>query len=174
MEKEKKVSESVSKIARVMMPTDANLAGNVFGGTILKMVDEVSGLVALRHCNMNVVTASIEHTDFLWPVHIGDLLTLDAKMTYVGNSSMEVLVNVNAEDLMTGEVHHAGDSIVTLVALDRDGHPSRVPRLTLETEEERILFAEGDARRKQRELRAKKRIDAQTAHTEPKSDGSQK
>ena len=136
-----------------MMPTDANIAGNVFGGTILKRVDEVCGLVAVRHCNSNVVTASIEHMDFLWPVHIGDLLSMDARLTSVGRSSMEVMVRVTSEDLVTGETHYAGDSIVTLVALDRDGHPTEVPRLLLETDEEKKLFEEGEERRKSREQR---------------------
>ncbi len=154
MNRAKKVSDSASHIARVMMPTDANIAGNVFGGTILKMIDEVSGLVAVRHCNSNVVTASIEHMDFLWPVHIGDLLSMDAKMTYVGRSSMEVIVRVNSEDLFTGETHYAGDSTVTLVALDRDGHPTEVPRLILETEEDRKLAADAEARKKMREQRS--------------------
>lgn len=153
----KKVSDSASHIARVMMPTDANMAGNVFGGTILKMIDEVSGIVAVRHSNMNAVTASIEHMDFLWPVHIGDLLSMDARLTYVGRSSMEVKVDITSEDLRTGERHLAGESIVTLVALDRDGHPAEVPRLILETEEQKQLFAEGEARRKLRMERAKKR-----------------
>lgn len=153
----KKISDSESHISRVMMPTDANIAGNVFGGTILKMIDEVSGLVALRHCNSNVVTASIEHMDFLYPVHIGDLLTLDAKLTYVGNSSMEVAVNVTAENLITGESHSAGDSLVTMVALDRDGHPRPVPKLVLVNDQERKAFAEGDERRKKRQERALKR-----------------
>ncbi len=151
--KTKRVSESASHIARVMMPTDANIAGNVFGGTILKMIDEVSGLVAVRHCNSNVVTASIEHMDFLWPVHIGDLLSMDAKLTYVGRSSMEVMVSVTSEDLVSGDKHYAGDSVVTLVALDRDGHPTEVPRILLETDEERKLSAEGEQRRKLREQR---------------------
>jgi acyl-CoA hydrolase len=151
--KTKRVSESASHIARVMMPTDANIAGNVFGGTILKMIDEVSGLVAVRHCNSNVVTASIEHMDFLWPVHIGDLLSMDAKLTYVGRSSMEVMVSVTSEDVVSGDKHWAGDSVVTLVALDRDGHPTEVPRILLETDEERKLSAEGEQRRRLREQR---------------------
>ena len=150
----KRGSDSASHIARVMMPTDANIAGNVFGGTILKMIDEVSGLVAVRHCNSNVVTASIEHMDFLWPVHIGDLLSMDGRIMYVGRTSMEVIVRVTSENLLTGESHYAGDSIVTLVALDRDGHPTEVPRLILETDEDRRLAAEGEKRRRQREKRS--------------------
>ncbi|MEM3852311.1 MAG: acyl-CoA thioesterase [Methanomassiliicoccales archaeon] len=151
------MQDSASHIARMMMPTDANIAGNVYGGTILKMIDEVSGLVAIRHCNMNVVTASIEHMDFLWPVHIGDLLSMDARLTYVGRSSMEVKVEVTSEDLRTGERHYAGDSIVTLVALDRDGHPAEVPRLILETDEDKKLFQEGEERRKMRQARSARR-----------------
>ncbi len=156
---DKKISDSESHISRVMMPTDANIAGNVFGGTILKMIDEVSGLAAIRHCNSNVVTASIEHMDFLYPVHIGDLLTMDAKLTYVGTSSMEVLVRVTAENLITGDTHSAGDSLVTLVALDRDGHPRQVPRLVLLTDQEKRMFAEGEERRKRRVERTKARKD---------------
>ena len=157
MNRTKKVADSASHIARVMMPTDANLAGNVFGGTILKMIDEVSGLVAVRHCNSNVVTASIEHMDFLWPVHIGDLLSMDAKLSYVGRSSMEVIVRVTSENLVKGDSHYAGDSLVTLVALDRDGHPTEVPRLVFQSDEEKKLAAEGEARRKLREQRASER-----------------
>lgn len=153
----KKVGDSTSHIARVMMPTDANIAGNVFGGTILKMIDEVSGLVAVRHCNSNVVTASIEHMDFLWPVHIGDLLSMEGRITYVGRSSMEVMVRVTSENLVTGESHYAGDSVVTLVALDRDGHTKEVPRLDLVTDEEKRLFAEGQKRRTLREQRGAER-----------------
>ncbi len=157
MNRTKKVSDSASHIARVMMPTDANIAGNVFGGTILKMIDEVSGLVAVRHCNSNVVTASIEHMDFLWPVHIGDLLSMDARLSYVGRSSMEVIVRVTSENLVKGDSHYAGDSLVTLVALDRDGHPTEVPRLVFQSDEEKKLAAEGEVRRKLREQRAVER-----------------
>lgn len=161
LDRAKRVAESKSHIARVMMPTDSNLAGNVFGGTILKMIDEVSGLVAVRHCNSNVVTASIEHMDFLWPVHIGDLLSMDAKLTFVGRSSMEIMVRITSEDLLTGESHYAGDSIVTLVALDRDGHTMEVPRLILETDEEKRLAEEAAERKKLREKRNAERTPGQ-------------
>ncbi|MCL5680595.1 MAG: acyl-CoA thioesterase [Candidatus Thermoplasmatota archaeon] len=153
---ERKVSESESVISRVMMPPDANLAGNVFGGSILKMIDEISGIVATRHCRRNVVTASIEHMDFLYPVHIGNLVTLKARMNFVGRTSMEVGVKVYAENLENGDLNFTGNAIITLVSLDESGRPVEVPRLIVETEEDKALFQEGHERWLNRNERQKK------------------
>ena len=137
-------------VARVMMPQDANLAGNVFGGTILKFVDEVAYVVATRHVRANVVTASLDQTSFLSPVHIGDLLTLRASVNAVWRSSLEIGVRVEAEDPKTGDVRHTGSSYLTIVALDSSGQPCQAPDLILETDEDRRRHEEACLRREQR------------------------
>ena len=144
------ISESKAVLARVMMPQDANMSGNVFGGTILKMVDEISFVSATRHARTNVVTASLDKMDFHSPVHIGDLVTLYSIVNAAWHSSMEVGVKVTAENVRTGEVRHTGSSYLTVVALDRDGKPTEVPELILETEEDARRNAEANERRKRR------------------------
>ena len=146
----RKVSESRTVVARVMMPQDANLAGNVFGGTILKFVDEVAYVVATRHVRSNLVTASLDRTSFLSPVHIGDLLTLRASVNAVWRSSLEIGVRIEAEDPRTGDVRHTGSSYLTIVALDSSGRPCEAPGLILETDEDRRRNEEADRRRERR------------------------
>ncbi|MEM0167814.1 MAG: acyl-CoA thioesterase [Thermoplasmatales archaeon] len=155
MEEEKSPRESEAVISRVMLPPDANVAGNVFGGTILKMIDEISGIVATKHCRRNCVTANIDHIDFVYPVHIGDLVELRGRLNFVGNSSMEVGVEVFAENLETGDINFTGRALVTLVALDDSGKPVPVPRLKLENDEDRKLFNEGLKRYEERKQRLK-------------------
>ena len=104
----RKVSESRTVVARVMMPQDANIAGNVFGGTILKLVDEICYVVATKHARTNIVTASVDSMRFLSPVHVGDLLTLKADVNAVWHTSMEIGVRIEAEDPRTVEVRHTG------------------------------------------------------------------
>ena len=152
---EKTPRESESSISRVMLPPDANVAGNVFGGTILKMVDEIAGIVATKHCRRNCVTANIEHIDFIYPVHIGDLLEMKGRMNFVGRSSMEVGVEVFAENLETGDVNFAGRATVTMVALDDSGKPVEVPHLKLESAEDTSLFNAGQERYNERSKRVK-------------------
>jgi len=137
-------------MTRIMMPVDANVLGNVFGGAILKLVDELAAVVAFRHARKNVVTASIDRVDFHSPVYVGDLLSLKAGLNYVGRSSMEVGVRAEAENPLTGEVRHTGTCHLTYVALDEEGKPAPVPRLRVETEEERRRFEEAERRRKRR------------------------
>jgi len=134
--KERKVSDSRTVVARVMMPQDANVAGNVFGGSILKMVDEIAYVAATGHARTNVVTASVDRMSFLSPVHVGDLLTLKANVNAVWRSSMEIGVRVEAMNPRTGEVRHTGSSYLTVVALGPDERPSPVPALVLETDED--------------------------------------
>ena len=144
------VSESKAVLARVMMPQDANMSGNVFGGTILKMVDEISFVSATRHARTNVVTASVDKMDFHSPVHIGDLVTLYSIVNAAWHSSMEVGVKVTAENVRTGEVRHTGSSYLTVVALDENGKPTEVPELILETDEDARRNREANERRKRR------------------------
>lgn len=135
----------------VMMPYDANYQGNVFGGTIIKHVDLIAGLVAKRHAGFaNVVTASIDRMTFLKPVFIGNALILSARINYVKRSSMEVEVTVEAEDLDRGTRLLTGTAFVTMVAIDRYGKPTGVPMLVLENDDDKKRFAEGDARMRAR------------------------
>jgi len=129
------------------MPMDANVAGNVFGGTILRLIDEVGSIVAFRHARSNVVTASIDSMDFHSPVYIGDFLRLIASVNYVHRTSMEIGVRVEAENPITGERRHTGTCYLTYVALDKDGKPKPVPGLTPETADEKRRWEEGRIRR---------------------------
>lgn len=131
----------------MMLPSDANPMGNVFGGTILKHVDLVAGLVAQRHAgHANAVTASIDRMTFLKPVYIGNALILNARINYVRRSSMEVEVSIEAENLNDGTKVRAGTAFVTMVALDKAGRPTEVSPLMLENAEDKRRFREGEAR----------------------------
>lgn len=133
-----------------MFPEHANPAGNVFGGEILRQIDLVAGLVAQRHARANTVTASIDRVDFLKPVYVGSALVLNARLTYVGKSSMEVEVKVESEDLVKGTRTITGTAFVTAVALDKRGKPVPVSSLDLITDEDRKKFEQGKRRMEQR------------------------
>ena len=150
VKKRHSVSESKTSVARVMMPQDANLAGNVFGGAILKMVDEVAYVSGTKHARCNVVTASVDKMTFLSPVRVGDLVTMRANVNAVWHTSMEVGVRVEAEDPATGEVRHTGSSYLTLVALDKNGRPTSIPKLVMVTEEDHRRNREAMRRRARR------------------------
>jgi acyl-CoA hydrolase len=139
--------ESESMTTIIMLPSDANPRGNVFGGVIIKHVDLVANLVASRHArHVNTVTASIDKMTFLKPVYIGNALILSARLNYVKRSSMEVEVKVEAEDLDMATRVSTGTAFVTVVALDKYGKPTVVPSLILTTEDDRKRFREGEFR----------------------------
>ncbi|MCI4361991.1 MAG: acyl-CoA thioesterase [Thermoplasmata archaeon] len=140
------VAHSRSTVVRLMVPSDANFMGNIFGGTILAEVDRVAFVTATRHAGANCVTASFDRVDFIAPVHVGDLAEFVATVTFVGRSAMEVWVEVRAEDLRGGPRRLVGNAYVTLVALDDDGRPRSVPGLTLSTDAERRRFQDGERR----------------------------
>jgi len=145
----KSPNDSKAQMTVVMLPSDANPEGNVFGGVILKHIDLIAVLVAKRHARTNIVTASIDRVNFLKPVFIGNALILTARLNYVGRSSMEIEVKVEAEDLEKGRKILTGTAFIT-VALGKNGKPTEVPRLLFETEEDKWKFAEGEARMAQR------------------------
>ncbi|NAL76915.1 acyl-CoA thioesterase [Nitrososphaera sp. AFS] len=140
-------NDSKSETTIMMLPSDANPKGNVFGGVILKHIDLIAGLVAKRHAgHANVVTASIDRVAFLKPVFIGNALILSARLNYVKRSSMEVEVIIMADDLDSGERTLTGTAFVTVVALDDAGKPVKVTPLILRTEDDRRRFLEGESR----------------------------
>jgi uncharacterized protein (TIGR00369 family) len=144
---EKTIRESSVVMAQQMNPQDANPAGNVHGGVIMKLIDTAAGAVAVRHSRSNAVTASIDRLAFHYPVFVGDFVTLRSSLNYVGRTSMEVGVRVESENLLTGEIHHTASAYLTFVALDRNGRPITLPGLILETEEEKRRNTEAHARR---------------------------
>lgn len=146
----RRVAESETVTQRIMMPTDANILGNVFGGSILRYMDEAAAITAFKHARKNVVTASIDRMDFINPVYVGDLLVLKAKVNYVGRTSMEIGVRIEAENLTTGKVTHSGTGILTFVALDDDKRPTQIAPLILVTPEEQRRNKEAKQRRELR------------------------
>jgi len=159
MKRAKPVSASKTILSMQMLPVDANPMGNVHGGTILKLVDTAAAVAALRHARTNIVSASIDRMDFYRPVYVGDLLILNAFVNYVGRTSIEVGVRIEAENLKTGKITHTGSSYVTYVALDEKGRPTPVPQAIPETAEEKRRWREGKERREQRiKERAKRSV----------------
>jgi len=147
----KRPSESEMTTARLMMPTDANVLGNVFGGAIMRYMDEIAAIVAWRHAGRNVVTASIDRMNFWAPVYVGNVLVLKAEVNYVGTTSMEIGVRIEAQDPTSRKGTHTGSCYLTYVALDEKGKPCPIPRLILTTPDEKRRFKEALARRKLRE-----------------------
>ena len=152
----KRVEESSVVMSQLMTHQDTNLAGNVHGGVIMKLIDTAAGVAAVRHARSNVVTASIDRLDFHHPVFVGDLLTLRATLNFIGRTSMEVGVRVETENPITGVRRHTASAYLTYVALDRDGRPMPLPPLILETEEQMRRNREAKARRETRLAEKKK------------------
>lgn len=143
--------ESASTLAESMMPNQLNHHGNVFGGEILALVDKTGGVVARRHARLPVVTVSIDRVEFREPVYATDYVEAHGRVVYVGRTSMEVMVTVEAENLETGQRRQTNRCFLTYVALDRlNGRPAAVPPLILETEEDKRLHAAAERRRERR------------------------
>lgn len=147
---QKAPNESSAEVIVRMFPSDANPAGNVFGGEILKHIDMVAGIVAQRHSQSNAVTVSMDSVNFIKPVYVGNVLKLSARINYIHNSSMEIEVKVESEDIVTGIQTITGTAFVTFVALDTNGKPVPVPKLILKTDEDRTKFEEGKIRMEKR------------------------
>jgi acyl-CoA hydrolase len=129
-----------------MQPQDANLYGNVHGGNVMKLMDEAGASAAIRHARQPVVTVAVDQVLFREPIHLGDLLTVTAELTYVGRTSMEVRIEVQAENLVSRQVKHTNTAFFVYVALNADGQPTPVPPLRLDTDEERRQWAEAEKR----------------------------
>ncbi|MDE1976326.1 MAG: acyl-CoA thioesterase [Elusimicrobia bacterium] len=150
MPKAKPVRESLTQLADLMSPPDANMRGTVFGGKILQMVDKAAAVCAMRHAGRECVTVAMERVEFLVPIQIGHLVTVEARVNFVGRTSLEIGVEVYAEDTALGERRHTNSCLATMVAVDKNGRPASVPGLVLETPEDKKRHAEALARRKRR------------------------
>jgi acyl-CoA hydrolase len=144
----KAVRESQHETSELMMPQHANNLGHVFGGVMLGMMDKTAAIAAFRHARLSVVTASIDRVDFREPILVGDLVVMKASVNYVGTTSMEVGVRVEAEELLTGRRRHTNSCYLTFVAVDRNGRPIEVPGLAPETANEKRRFQAAQQRRR--------------------------
>jgi acyl-CoA hydrolase len=143
-------SDSSVQIAHLMGIGDANSAGNVHGGTVMKLCDEAAGLAAIKHSRRRVVTAAMDRMNFLFPIHVGELVTFRARVNAAWQTSMEVGVRVDAENPRTGEIRHTNTAYLTMVALDEEGRPTKVPPIDAVSPVEQRRMREAELRRANR------------------------
>jgi acyl-CoA hydrolase len=143
-EKSKRPSESAISMTELVIPNDANILGNVLGGKVMHWIDLAAATAAHRHCNAICVTASLDRLSFLNPIKLGQLAHLKAKVVCVGNTSIIVKVDVHSENMDTGEVKQTSEAYLTFVSLGDDGKPQRVPRLILDTDEEKAEWEKAE------------------------------
>ena len=150
----KRASESETEMVQVVLPNDANPLGFILGGTVMHLVDIAGAIAGHRHTRSLLVTAAVDDLQFLYPIKIGDLIILKARVTCVFTTSLEVEVDVFSEETLTGRRRPTSHAFLTFVAVGREGGRVQVPPLLLETDEERRVCEEAKARR---ELRLQKR-----------------
>ena len=155
------VEQSRTTISQLMQPESANIMGDIHGGWIMKLVDEAGALAAMRHSQSRVVTVALDQMSFHKPIRIGDLVTLEAEVTYVGRTSIETRVRVVSENPVTGEGGHTNTAYAVYVALDDRGRPQPVPRLVPETPEQKRRMKEGEARQAYRRQSLARERDAE-------------
>ncbi len=143
-------SHAHTLLVRTMALTDANVAGFVHGGMVMKYCDEAAGIAAIKHSGRRVVTAAMDRMTFLEPVFVGELLSCSATVNAAWRTSMEVGIRVEAENPLSGERRHTSTAYLTMVALDENGDPTPVPKLTPETETELRRQREAELRRSNR------------------------
>lgn len=152
---EKAVSESRTEQVYQVRPEHLNGAGRLFGGKLMEWIDELAGLVGIRHAQQDVITASVDNLKFIRGAYLKDLIVLVGRVTFVGRTSMEVRVDTYVESL-DGVRKPINRAYLTLVAVDADGNPAEVPGLIIETEAEK---AEWEAGMKRREMRKQRRME---------------
>jgi acyl-CoA hydrolase len=152
------VAESRSEMTELILPNDTNTLGNLLGGRLMHFIDLVGAMAAYRHARTHVVTASMDHIDFIAPVHVGDLLILKSSLNRAFNTSMEVGVKVWVENTIAGMHRHVASAYLTFVAVDSQGRRVPVPQLAPETSDEKRRFEDAARRRelRQRELERKR------------------
>mgnify|MGYP001361459774 CR=1 FL=1 len=139
----------------LVLPNDTNLLGNILGGRVMHLMDICAAMSAYKHARRPVVTASVDHLDFLAPAKKGDIVILKSSVNYVHSTSMEVGVRIEAETPLTGEVRHTATAYLTFVALNDNKKPTKIPEISPETEKEEYRFNEGKRRHKARVKRLK-------------------
>lgn len=152
----KRIADSRVTLSMMMGPQDTNGLGNVHGGVIMKMVDEAAGLAAMRHAGRPAVTVVVDSMTFMLPIHVGMLVMFNAELTYVGHTSMEVRVEVIAENPLEGTSRLSNTAYLVFVALDGNGQPCPVPPLSYETDEEKLHAEEARARQEYRKQQRNK------------------
>ncbi len=160
-------SESQSEMTELILPNDTNTLGNLLGGRLMHLIDLVAAMAALRHARSHVVTASMDHIDFIGPVHVGDLLILKSTVNRGYRTSMEVGVKVWAENTQRGTHRHVASAYLTFVAVTEQGTPTEVPRLAPRGPEAERRFHDALRRREQRQLEL-----ARKRHKQPELPGS--
>ena len=156
MTEEKYVRDSRVETVHMVRPSHLNAAGRLFGGTLMQWLDEVAGLVAKRHTRSNVITASVDNLKFIHGAYEGEMVVIVGKVTYVGNTSLEVRTDTYVEHLEDGSRYPINRAYFTMVALDEMDRPKRAPRLIVETESEK---AEWEAAEKRREMRIRRKTE---------------
>ena len=160
-------SASEVTLVELMTIPDANIAGTVHGGTVMKLVDTAAGLAAIRHCGGLAVTASIDQMSFHAPAHVGDLIHIRASVNDVGRTSIEVGVRVEAENIVTGDRMHTSSAYIVMVAVDEHGRPRPVPPLVVESDTQRRRQREARLRRESR-LAHERSIESARAEVDPR------
>ncbi|MCM3760689.1 acyl-CoA thioesterase [Alkalihalobacillus oceani] len=159
--KEKKAAESRTVLTDIVLPPDTNYHGTIFGGNVMAYIDKVASIAAMRHARSMVVTASSDSLDFISPIQTGEAICLEGYVSYTSQTSMEVYVKVEAENLLTGERRLTATSYLTFVALDENRKPTPVPPVVPETEEEKYQYAGAQERHEQRQKRRQQRKERQ-------------
>jgi acyl-CoA hydrolase len=162
------VSDSQSEMTEIILPNDTNTLGNLLGGRLMHFIDIVGAMAAYRHSRTHVVTAAMDHIDFLQPVHVGDLLTLKSSVNRAFSTSMEVGVKAWVENTQTGVMLHVASAYLVFVAIDQNGRRVRVPELKPATADEQRRYEGALRRRQTREGEAARRKQALQAYADRK------
>jgi acyl-CoA hydrolase len=157
------VASTQSEMTEIILPNDTNTLGNLLGGRLMHFIDLTGAMAAYRHSRTNVVTAAMDHIDFIRPVHLGDLLTLKSSVNRAFSTSMEVGVKVWAENTRTGSIDHVASAYLVFVAIDNEGRRVRVPEALPETPDELRRFEGAQRRREHREAETTRRKQAKLA-----------
>ena len=156
MTEERTVQDSMVETVHLIRPNHMNAAGRLFGGMLMQWLDEVAGLVAKRHSRSNIITASVDNLKFIHGAYADDMVVIIGRLTYVGNTSMEVRVDTYVENLADGMRYPINRAYFTMVALDENDKRKRVPRLAVSTEQEK---AEWEAAEKRRRMRIQRKTE---------------
>jgi acyl-CoA hydrolase len=158
------VASTQSEMTEIILPNDTNPLGNLLGGRLMHFIDMTGAMAAYRHARTYVVTAAMDHIDFIRPMHLGDLITLRSSVNRAFSTSIEVGVKAWAEDTQTGVQQHVASAYLVFVAINKDGKRVRVPELIPETPDEKRRYADALLRREHREAEAARRKQEKLAH----------